>query len=154
MQWIEPKYSKKQVRKAGKSLITAPVDDQKFIDAIPIFFNWRSAHAFPMQIMLDLLRKNAIRINEKALAVQRLKRVSSIFRKLVREKGMSLSRMEDIAGCRAVLDDTKEVKQLYNNLKNSKTKNIIHRERDYISNPKESGYRGIHLVFKYNGSNC
>ncbi|MDY6953379.1 MAG: RelA/SpoT domain-containing protein [Thermodesulfobacteriota bacterium] len=152
MQWIEPEYSKEKVKKAGKFLIAEKVDGHKFREAVPVFFNWRSAHAFPMQIMLDLLRKNAIRINKKALVVQRLKRVPSIFNKLFREKGMSLSRMEDIAGCRAVLNDTKEVKQLYNNLKNSRTKNILHRERDYISNPKESGYRGIHLVFKYNGS--
>jgi Region found in RelA / SpoT proteins len=115
-------------------------------------FNWRDAHAFPMQIMLDLLRKNALRIDDNALVVQRLKRAPSIFRKLFRERGMSLSRMEDIAGCRAVLNDTKQVYELYSRLKESKTKNLFHRERDYISNPKQSGYRGIHLVYKYNGN--
>lgn len=152
MEWIEPEYSKEKVKKAGKFLISEKIDDHQFREAIPVFFNWRSAHAFPMQIMLDLLRKNAIRINKKALVVQRLKRVPSILNKLNREKGMSLSRMEDIAGCRAVLNDHKEVYQLYENLKNSKTKNILHRQRDYILNPKESGYRGIHIVYKYNGS--
>lgn len=152
MEWIEPKFSKEKVRKAGKYLIAEDVDSQKFRESVPIFFNWRSAHAFPMQIMLDLLRKNSIRIYKRALVVQRLKRVPSIYNKLIREKGMSLSRMEDIAGCRAVLDNIQDVAKLHGNLINSRTKNILHRERDYISNPKESGYRGIHLVFKYNGS--
>ena len=63
---------------------------------------------------------------------------------------MSLSRMEDIAGCRAVVENSLYVNRLYERLKKSKTKNILHRERNYIENPKESGYRGIHLVFKYN----
>ena len=65
---------------------------------------------------------------------------------------MNLSRMEDIGGCRAVVSNSTQVKSIYKTLKNSRTKHILHRERDYISNPKESGYRGIHLVYKYNGS--
>ena len=151
MQWIEPEYSKEKVKKAGKHLAFMDIDDQRFRESVPIFFNWRASHAFPMQIMLDLLRKNAIRIDRQALVVQRLKRVPSILNKLIREKGMSLSRMEDIAGCRAVLNNTGYVKRLHYNLKKSRTKNILHRERDYILNPKESGYRGVHLIFKYNG---
>lgn len=152
MQWTEPEYSKEKVKKAGEFLASPDTDYQKNRDAVPIFFNWRSAHAFPMQIMLDLLRKNAIRMDKHALVVQRLKRVTSILDKLIREKGMSLSRMEDIAGCRAVLPTAEKVKRLHSNLKNSRTKNILHRERDYILRPKESGYRGIHLIYKYNGS--
>lgn len=152
MKWIEPKHSKNKVKKAGEYLIKADVNSSEFNDAIPVFHNWRSAHAFPMQIMLDLLRKNSLRIDENSIAVQRLKRVISIYRKLMREKGMNLSRMEDIAGCRAVLDNVKYVKKVHMLLKNSRTKNILHRERDYISSPKESGYRGIHLIYKYNGS--
>ncbi len=151
MKWIKPEFSNNKVKKAGDYLVKANVDNAKFRDSIPIFHNWRSAHAFPMQIMLDLLRKNAIRIDKNAIAVQRLKRVPSIYEKLIREKGMSLSRMEDIAGCRVVVDRIQHVNKVYLLLKKSRTKNILHRERDYISTPKESGYRGIHLIFKYNG---
>lgn len=151
MKWIEPKYSKKQVAKAGKIITSREVSREKLKEYIPIFFNWRDCHAFPMQIILDLLRKNSLRIDKAALVVQRLKRAPSILNKLNREKGMSLSRMEDIAGCRAVLHNTSKVNELYLKLKKSKTKNILHRERDYIATPKESGYRGIHLVYRYNG---
>ena len=152
MQWIEPEYSGEQIRKEGKiMLLSSDFDNQEFLDSADIFFNWRASHAFPMQIMLDFLRKNAIRIDKQALVVQRLKRSSSIFLKLIREKGMSLSRMEDIAGCRAVLNKTEDVQRLHSNLTRSSTKHILHRERNYISTPKHSGYRGVHLVFKYNG---
>ena len=152
MQWSEPQYSRKQVRKAGISLVRSDSNSQDFVKSVRVFYNWRSSHAFPMQIMLDFLRKNTLRIDKQALIVQRLKRGSSIFNKLFREKGMSLERMEDIAGCRAVLNKVEDVKRLYNVLKISSTKHILHRERDYISNQKESGYRGIHLVYRYNGS--
>ncbi len=154
MSWIEPSFSKEKVKKAGDILIAKEIDfsGDEYYDASLILHNWRSSHAFPMQIMLDFLRKNAIKIDQKSIAVQRLKRVVSIYNKLEREKGMSLSRMEDIAGCRVVLKSSKEVYRLYKKLKNSKTKNKLHRERDYINEPKESGYRGIHLVYKYNGS--
>lgn len=153
MEWIEPNYSKKKVKKAGEFLVSEDfnIHDEKIYSLAPVFFNWRSSHAFPMQIMLDFLRKNALRIDEKALVVQRLKRVSSIIGKLGRQNGMSLSRMEDIAGCRAVVNKVREVRLLQDNLKKSRTKHILHRERDYILNPKDSGYRSVHLVFKYNG---
>lgn len=151
MKWIEPKYPKENVKKAGKTLLQPPANISDISEAVSVFHNWRAAHAFPTQIMLDLLRKNSIRVDKDALVVQRLKRVPSILAKLYREKNMSLSRMEDIGGCRAVLSDVSKVYKVCENLKNSRTKNILHRERNYINNPKESGYRGIHLVFKYNG---
>ncbi len=152
MKWIETKFSKERVKKAGVSLLKSELGSDEFREASVIFHNWRSAHAFPMQIMLDLLRKNTIRIDRKALVVQRLKRVPSIFHKLSREGNMSLSRMEDIAGCRAVVENVGYVSRVYNSLKKSRTKNKLARERNYIENPKPSGYRGVHLVFKYNGS--
>lgn len=152
MKWIKPEHSKEMVRKAGNHLLYSDIDSKEFYRSIPIFRNWRSAHAFPMQIMLDLLRKNAIRVDKKAIAVQRLKRIPSIIDKLMREEHMSLNRMEDIAGCRAVVESVGHVRRIHLSLQKSRTKHILHRERDYITNPKESGYRGIHLIFKYNGS--
>jgi len=151
MKWIEPVYSKEKVKKAGQFIVKAPIESNEFKLAIPIFHNWRAAHAFPTQILLDLLRKNAIRVDSKTIVVQRLKRVRSIAAKLFREKNMSLSRMEDIGGCRAVVGNINQVYDLYNKLKKSRTKHELFRERDYIATPKTSGYRGIHLIYKYNG---
>jgi len=69
---------------------------------------------------------------------------------------MKLSSMQDIGGCRAVVSrcipsrGTKLAK-LY---RQSKSKNPTGRhefvsEDDYIAKPKEDGYRGIHLVYRY-----
>jgi ppGpp synthetase/RelA/SpoT-type nucleotidyltranferase len=116
MKWIKPEYSKEKVKKAGKSLVHAEIQSKEFDDAIPIFFNWRSAHAFPMQIMLSLLRLHAKKIDKKALVVQRMKREQSILLKLYREKYMSLNRMEDIAGCRVVVNDVGMVTEVYSSM--------------------------------------
>ena len=156
MNWTEPCYSKNQVRKVGNKLVRVMSTDEEgtkedYRAWATVFHNWRAAHAFPMQIMLDLLRKNAIREDKNAIAVQRLKRVHSILSKLLREKNMNLSRIEDIAGCRVIVLNVKKVNALRTRIKRSRTKHILHRERDYIAKPKKSGYRGIHLIYRYNG---
>lgn len=151
MEWIKPEYSRNRVQNAGRDIVFADTNSPEFDAAGPVFFNWRSAHAFPMQILLNLLRRKAKAIDNEALVVQRLKREISILMKIHREGNMSLSRMEDIAGCRAVVDTIDNVRQLHMALKKSRTKHHLSRERDYISTPKESGYRAIHLVYKYGG---
>ena len=62
---------------------------------------------------------------------------------------MSLVRMQDIAGCRAVLDNIEQVKECAKNLKESRMRHVLRREDDYILNPKLSGYRSHHLVYEY-----
>ena len=59
--------------------------------------------------------------------------------------------MQDIGGCRVVLSDVKKVHALRDLLLDSKTKNELVKQDDYIENPKDSGYRGIHLIYKYKG---
>lgn len=148
MEWIEPQFSRERVNKAGIALANSNQSNED----ITVFHNWRSSHAYPMQVMIDFLRKNSLRIDKNSIVVQRLKRAPSIINKLRRESNMNLSRMEDIAGCRAILSNLNKVRDLHRCLKDSKTNNILYRERDYINNPKDSGYRGVHLVYRYNGA--
>lgn len=151
MSWVQSKYSKSKVKKAGDVLISEVADEAKLIEAMEIMSSWRAAHAYPMHALLMLLRKMASRVDKSAVVVQRLKRMPSIRNKLIQQQRMSLSRMQDIAGCRAVVKSVKEVRSLTDVIVNSRTRHILHRTDDYITNPKESGYRGIHLVYKYNG---
>lgn len=145
--WEEPKYSKKRVDKAGDEIVKA-LHCQEDMD---VFHNWRSAHTYPMQIMNYFLRDNSRYVDKNSIVVRRLKRAPSIIYKLRREPHMDLSRMEDIGGCRAILSTLNKVRELQDRLKNSSSSNILHRERDYITNPKASGYRGVHLIYGYNG---
>ena len=130
---------------------TSALDDD-VIEALNIFFNWRASHALPMQTISVLLRRHSKLADPNSFVVQRLKRERSIFRKLLLQDKMQLSRMQDIAGCRAVVESLNKLVLLYSSLKLSKTKNKLVRVQNYVDKPKYSGYRGIHLIYKYEGS--
>lgn len=149
--WETPKYSKKQIDKAGKiiaSILTNP--DNKlpltdFKEAIEILNNWRSSHAYPLEVIANNLRRN----NPRAIVVQRLKRLDSIIGKIERFPNMSLYRMQDLGGCRVILDSINDVYASVEKFKNSRIRHIFKRENDYILNPKESGYRSYHMVYQF-----
>ena len=59
--------------------------------------------------------------------------------------------MQDIGGLRAVVATAKQVYELRNSyVDKSKFEHVLVSENDYIKEPKDSGYRGIHLIYKYN----
>lgn len=62
--------------------------------------------------------------------------------------------MQDIGGCRAVLDSVRDVDSLveiYEEalLKNPRGRPFRVEKYDYIANPKPDGYRSMHFVYKY-----
>jgi putative GTP pyrophosphokinase len=81
---------------------------------------------------------------------QRLKRMPTIIDKLRREPTMQPTTMQDIGGVRAVLRDVGEVNKLVLQYRDSRFKHELCSEDDYITKPKQSGYRGVHLIYKYN----
>ncbi len=62
---------------------------------------------------------------------------------------MKLSTMQDIAGLRAILTNIDQVRQLEKSYKTSYFNHLLVNDKDYISMPASSGYRGIHLVYEY-----
>lgn len=154
--WVTPQNSRNAVDRAGK-ILAGPMDlsdDEhisSFLEAMSIFHNWRAAHAYPLNTIQVLLRRYVRHVTDDALVVQRLKRAPSIIGKLRRFENMSLSRMQDIGGCRAVLNNIEEIKALQQRLLRSRANHELERTRDYIHQPKDDGYRGIHLVYRYSG---
>ncbi|MEH2248190.1 RelA/SpoT domain-containing protein [Nostoc sp.] len=151
MTWVESKSSKKAVSRAGDNLINLESSEKENLEALDIVSNWRSSYTFPLHILASLLRSKVKNVERNAIITQRLKRIPSILDKLKRYPSMRLHTMQDIGGCRVVLSDVKKVNTLRNLLLNSRTKNELVKETDYIKNPKTSGYRGIHLIYKYKG---
>lgn len=151
MSWITAEYSKKAVKRAGECLIDDDASVEQYSSAMDVLSNWRSAHAYPMHSVLIFLRNQSAKIDANSIVVQRLKRTPSIVGKLRRIQGMKLHRMQDISGCRSVVHNVSKVRDLRDSIVKSRTRHKLHREDDYISNPKPSGYRGVHLVYKYNG---
>jgi hypothetical protein len=149
MNWTTLDYSKGQVDAAGRLLASGVGTPEEIDTALEVLNNWRAVHSFPLNTIQMGLRTRARRIYEPALVAQRLKRVPSIVLKLQRFSSMNLSRMQDIGGCRAILESVNQVRKLRAAYARSEQQHQFVSEKDYISEPKASGYRGIHLVYRY-----
>jgi hypothetical protein len=146
MPWAVPAFSRGRVNAAGQALIAAGAFDDVSAQVIG---NWRAAHAYPLFHLQMNLRSWATKVSADSLVSQRLKRLSSIALKLRLNAAMKLSQMQDIGGCRAILENVAEVERVVASLRASRALHELIREDDYIVDPKESGYRGHHLIFKY-----
>jgi len=114
--------------------------------------NWRASHSFPLNTIQLGLRRHVRSLpgdQQSVLVAQRLKRIRSIVQKVRRQQGMRLSRMQDIAGCRAILNDTASVYDVVSRYMKSNHKHELVKMNDYIASPKPDGYRSIHLIYKY-----
>lgn len=151
MVWPIPEYSKSQIVKAGKLLASKEYEDlDEFSSAIDILSNWRACHGYPINTFQSTLRDKLKKITDDYIVAQRLKRLPSIIKKLERYPTMSLALMQDIGGLRAVVSTMKQVEKLKVSYTN--TTRMAHeliRVDDYIQSPKTSGYRSIHLVYRY-----
>lgn len=143
--WETPKYSKKQIDRAGKIISDPTSSEHDKNEALEILNNWRSSHAYPLQVITSHLRRK----NNDAIVVQRLKRLDSIIGKLKINPEMSLYRMHDLGGCRVIVESIEDVYNSLNQYKNSRIRHILKREYDYIQNPKDSGYRSYHMVYQF-----
>jgi hypothetical protein len=162
MPWNEPAFSRTEVNWAG-DLLAARIWSEKappLEEAIPliekatgIVGNWRSSHSFPLNTIQVNLRALARPIFADVIVAQRLKRFPSILKKLLRQPTMELARMQDIGGCRAIVKTVGQVRRLHEAHLLSKARHVKTRADDYVTTPKASGYRGIHLVYRYQGRN-
>lgn len=151
MVFPQPDYSNSAVDRAGDILISRKSNDQEqFNHALDVLSNWRACHGYPMNTFQATLRTRLRRLKSNAIVAQRLKRMSTIIDKLRRFRGMKLARMQDIGGLRAVVKSIKDVTQLESiYLMDKKFQHRLVRTDDYIQNPKEDGYRSVHLVYRY-----
>jgi ppGpp synthetase/RelA/SpoT-type nucleotidyltranferase len=158
MVWTAPLYSVQEVNAAGRILVASQTDDGEwwhenflqYLDALDVINNWRGSHAYPLNTFQINLRSTAKRFDARPLVAQRVKRMISISNKLQIQKSMKLSQMQDLGGCRAILSNVASVKDVVNYYhKKSSIKHILASSDDYINTPKRSGYRGMHLVYRY-----
>ena len=143
--------SKKAVRRAGETLRADNSSDREISDALKTLSEWRSLYYVPIKAFKSLIIKKIDATNIKnAIVAQRLKRTPSIITKLKRFPSMQLDRMQDIGGVRAVLNSVAEVRQIHSAIIKGRHKHSpVIPAKDYITEPKKDGYRGIHQVFKY-----
>jgi hypothetical protein len=168
MAWATPQNSKQRVNWAGEALVApTPVNNEfeengiitvdpayitwqdNYFEALDVVNNWRSSHNFPLNTFHIGLKRRAKTIDPGCVTAQRIKRLVSIEAKLERYPTMTLSQMQDIGGCRAIVASCKQVVELAKNYADSDIKHTLAQKDDYIACPKDSGYRGIHLIYRY-----
>ncbi len=144
--WVEPIYSASRVKTAGKRIRKDAATDEDW----EVFENYRRAHARTLNTHQIRLRRLGEGMDFSV--ARRLKRLPTIIDKLRREPNMQLSTMHDIAGCRVIFNDIKDLNKYRSELYEKPVKHIHVNKGtdhfDYLKHPKKSGYRGIHEVYK------
>jgi len=158
MTWVIPQYTKRRVNWAGELLVRSDPETypdfgsywDHYFEALDFVNNWRSSHSFPLNTFTVGLKRRSRSLDPQCIIAQRIKRMSSIEYKLNRFPTMTLSQMQDLGGCRAVMSSVQSVARLAREYRRSEIKHPLHQCDDYIASPKSSGYRGYHLIYKYN----
>ena len=141
-----PGGSRSRVNLAGNNVRSQSYTEEDVF----VVEEWRAAHRAVLNTFQAILR-NRTR-GTGIVVAQRHKRRSTIFGKLTRYPDMQLSRMDDVAGCRLIFSDIEAVYRFRGDFHRAR---FHHKRRnevdkyDYIKNPKETGYRGIHDVYVY-----
>lgn len=146
--------TKSQLRRAGSVIRKhqrGEAGAEEFLNALALVRAYRAEFANPLKKLNSGLRGITTRAGIAADVTQRLKREPTIIEKLAeRETGLDLSRMQDIGGCRVVVEDIHDLRT---------TQSEIHRlwqveitmVRDYVASPRRSGYRAVHIVLLRKG---
>jgi len=150
MKYANPKYPRTEVEKAGDHLRLGRATDGD----LDVISNWRAAHAFPLLTFRVTLGTRGRKIEQKVLISQRLKRLSSIAAKLNRFRNLRLWNLQDIGGCRAVFSSERRARQSFEQYRDDTTlKHDLLWHKNYVDEPKASGYRSFHLIYGYRGRN-
>lgn len=143
--------SRNSVRRAGQNV----KNDKATKEDYRIISLWRSKHISIITAMVNAIKRKLNNNKSNGVIIaRRLKRLSSMELKLKRFQDMQLDRMQDIAGVRIIFKELAQVEKFQKSmettyLKGSRKFKLIS-TKDYISNPKNDGYRSIHQIFEYN----
>lgn len=97
--------------------------------------------------------KNGDKVDKITKVESRVKSYASLIEKM-EHKGYELTwdnaikKINDMLGIRIVCSNLNDIYDLSNLIKNDGRFRII-KEKDYIRNPKESGYTSYHIIFEY-----
>lgn len=148
---VQQKPSKTQTDKAGavlRSCLLGPANIEitdEIAAAFQVIWGYRAAFSYPLTKLNNNLRYYVKKESPEVLVSQRLKRLPRIISKLIRFPKMRLTQMQDVGGVRAILPDQEAIYALYQRIaKNWKVITVD----DYISSPKATGYRALHVIVK------
>lgn len=148
------RHSKGRVDRAGEALRAHQAGRRllsfdELLAELKVVEDLRAVHATPLTRVAANLRYYVAEVSGGRFVVgQRLKRMDTIRDKLERQPKMALSRMHDIAGCRAVVPDQVAADTVLKRLRAQSGWDLLDRTWDYVAEPKPDGYRAKHVVVR------
>lgn len=138
--------SRKAAAKITKQLLMYEEGTPEYLAAFERAQQWRAQHALPTENCFRTLIETTRGFSDAVLTF-RLKRMKSILSKIRREnKSYQLGTMDDIGGCRLILDDMQQVEDAIRLLSQRYELKGGNHIKNYINNPRLSGYRSCHLI--------
>ncbi|MBX5112665.1 RelA/SpoT domain-containing protein [Rhizobium lentis] len=149
-------FSMNDVRRAGERLKENLAFEDRNLEGnaeirltFKIANSYRDSHVYPMRSVRLSIEHRMRTMGAGGLTAARPKRMSSIRRKL-RVGTLKLDQMNDLAGCRAIMDDIQGVRAVLDAV-HERFPHKIRREYAYIDQPKLDGYRSHHIIFDFCG---
>lgn len=158
MAYPEPPKSKSAVRRAGQAISkgVATESDYHLVD------QWRASHGYVINTFQAWLKGHIAKVEYYIEFAQRLKRRNTVVDKLRRKNAngdyliADVAAMHDFAGCRMIFNNIEQLNSFRAYIHSSQImRNVEHVLRhdpdkyNYIENPKPTGYRGIHDVYRH-----
>ena len=137
-------FTKGDIKRLGERIVTS--NGKVNAEDLSLLQEFRTSFSQPLSDTFNkvIIIKNSVR--QSAIVAFRLKRISTIINKAIREPSMNLSRMGDIAGIRLIVENDREVYKALELIQEQFEQSG--RIRDYIKEPKKIGYRGVHIYIK------
>jgi putative GTP pyrophosphokinase len=141
-----PQFSANRATKAGNRISK----NKPLPDDWVVFENFRNSHSYILNTFRPTLI-NHISNKKSTVFAQRLKRKNTIIDKLKSGRAKDYGKMHDLAGCRLVFKSIVELEKYRRKLHGARFKHIRTNgdKYNYITSPKDTGYRGIHDVYSY-----
>lgn len=147
--------SKSAIDRSGKALSSgSSINEEQFLEYDDILDEYRKSHLVPLTDITLKLQAWLTLFTTDYYIAQRLKRKPQILKKLVR-LSVRLTQLQDIGGCRIIVENNDQVSKLIEYIKDRITRSNyfkIIRITDYREKGRDTtGYRAVHMVVERNG---
>ena len=137
-------YSGRDIKRLGESINVkqGKIDN----DELELLQQYRKSFTEPLTETFSTLTLLKSKVNRGGIIAFRLKRIKTIINKALRNPKMNLYRMGDIAGIRIILENEQQLFKMSELIQENFE--VSEKIRDYVSEPKPIGYKGIHIYIK------
>lgn len=148
------RFTANEVKRAGKRLagkiVWSDEDRAEILQTFEVANNWRNSHVYPMRSIRASVISRLRHLGIPGVTAARAKRMTSIRRKL-QKTTTHLSQMQDLGGCRAIVEDIEGARRLAEDCLARMPHDVL-KEQNYIEVAKDDGYRSHHIVYSFKGS--